>query len=256
MDGPFHFISSNIRFDNPSDGDHAWSHRRTGLAKILNSYNACIIATQEGRQPQLLDLAQLLPHHTLVDTHREWLEERMYPTLFVSKSIPVIESGDIWLSETPEVSGSLSFGSTFPRLCTWVRLKLNQQSLLVANVHLDHLQSETRLCQAQVLARQLLDRLTDDVMLVILGDFNEGPEVGVQQALLATLPFLHDPWVKLAVPEESSHHPFDQVERGGSRIDWILMDQRIAVETIFLDKTKVNDTWPSDHYPVICGFKL
>lgn len=256
MDGHFTFITSNIRFDNPADGVHDWAHRRQLLAKILNSHQPTIIATQEGRQPQLVDLAKLLPNHALIDAHREWMEERMYPTLYVSQSVPVSESGDIWLSETPDVKGSLSFGSTFPRLCTWIRLQLNGQNLLIADVHLDHVQAETRICQAQVLAQELLDRLHDNDMLILMGDFNEGPDFGVQRALLAALPFLHDPWIKCGNPEESSHHPFDNTERGGSRIDWMLMDQRISVEKIFLDKTQDGDTWPSDHYPVVCSIKL
>ena len=222
MDGPFTLISSNIRYDNPADGGHAWPHRREGLATILRDHQPLVIATQEGRQPQLLDLAGLLPHHDLVDGHRPWIEERMYPCLFVRNGTKVTASGDIWLSETPEVPGSTGFGSTFPRLCTWARLLVGEQTLVCVSAHLDHLRAETRAHQANVMGHQLAALLRPEDRLVLMGDFNEGVDGPARSNLLRKLPSLVDPWLTLGRPEEVSHHRFDGEHENGARIDWIL----------------------------------
>jgi hypothetical protein len=111
------FISSNIRFDNPHDGTNAWSHRRINLTNTLLFHAPEVIATQEGRYDQLKDFEGLLQNYFIVDDHRSWIKERMYPTFFLKKkAFELIKSEDIWLSETPEIAGSKSFGSAFPRL--------------------------------------------------------------------------------------------------------------------------------------------
>ena len=60
----------------------------------------------------------------------------MYPCLFFNPdSLTLTDSGDIWLSESPSTVGSCSFGSAFPRLCTWA---LFDEGILAVNVHLDN----------------------------------------------------------------------------------------------------------------------
>ncbi len=89
-------ITCNIRFDNPADGDNAWAHRRIFLRDTLLSDSPDIIATQEGRFDQLQDLNSLLEDYDLVDPHRSWIGERMYPTFFLKKSkFELMKSEDI-----------------------------------------------------------------------------------------------------------------------------------------------------------------
>ena len=141
-------LTCNIRFDNPADGANSWPHRRLFLRDILLSHSPDIIATQEGRFHQLQDLESLLPDYELVDDHRAWIGERMYPTFFVKKNrFEKMRSEDIWLSETPGVAGSRSFESAFPRLMTWMKIQPvnSQNDLWLVNTHLDHIKDETRL---------------------------------------------------------------------------------------------------------------
>lgn len=249
-------VSSNVRFDNPADGDHSWERRRELLARVLRSHSPDVIATQEGRRPQSEDLAGLLPRHRLATSHRHWIDERMYPCLYWNESLPEPRAtGDAWLSETPEVAGSSSFGSAFPRLLTWMRVRLGGRETLVVNTHLDHVREETRIEQAHVLASQI-QRLRGDSPLILLGDFNAGPTSSVREALLGAFPGLYDPWERLGRAEESSHHPFTGEWPEGKRIDWILLDARCVAEEVFLDKTREGGRWPSDHFPLVCRFRF
>ena len=252
-------ITCNIRFDNPSDGQNSWPHRRSILADLLHRHRPRIIATQEGRFDQLKDLEGLLGNYELVDLHRSWIKERMYPSFYVEKDFfEVLGSEDLWLSETPEIAGSLSFESTFPRLMTWVRVqpKGSTQSLLFINTHLDHVKPATRAGQTRVLVSEIKRIWHGECPLILMGDFNESPTQDVRAIIDAEFSGIQDAWRLFNPVEESSHHPFSGVCPEGSRIDWILVDQRAKVESCRMNKEMINGQYPTDHFPVICEISI
>lgn len=245
-------ITSNIRYENAHDGIHAWENRRPLLQSIFTEFGPDILATQEGKEKQIKTLVQGLPLK-LVAEHRQWIEDRMYPCLYVNEErIKVLDSGDIWLSETPYISGSVSFKSTFPRLCTWMRIGhlINNQEYMVINTHLDHVLEETRLEQINVLIKEIQNLNTDSVPLILMGDFNDSPGSIIRKIILEKLD-LKDPWIEEAIPEETTHHSFLGDKAEGSRIDWILVPQAFAVQDIRLEKKSFNNIFPSDHYPLL-----
>lgn len=252
-------ISSNIRFDNPDDGANAWPHRKTILSEILLSHDPHIIATQEGRKGQLKEFGDLLGQFEIVDHHREWIDERMYPSFFLKKEkFKLLSSNDFWLSETPHQAGSLSFGSAFPRLMTWMNLRPenSNQDLLIVNTHLDHIKSETRFEQIKVLTEGIKKVKNQDAKLIIMGDFNDGPQSEIRKYLNQSFPELHDSWSLHNQYEETSHHSFNGENNNGSRIDWVLADRELVIEECFLEKKTMNGKYPSDHFPVVCKIKL
>lgn len=252
-------ISSNIRFDNPADGDNAWPHRRSLLAQTLLAHSPDVIATQEGRFNQLKDFETLLTDYKIVDHHRSWIKERMYPTFFIRKNLfEVIKSEDLWLSETPDVAGSMSFGSSFPRLMTWMKIqpKNSDVNLLFVNTHLDHVKPETRHEQIKVFSDQIFRLKENGSKLIIMGDFNDSPDSHVRHILAGKFSGIQDSWKLFNSIEETSHHAFNGECQNGSRIDWILVDENLRVDNCFLDKSKVEGKYPSDHFPVVCKLSL
>jgi endonuclease/exonuclease/phosphatase family metal-dependent hydrolase len=245
-------MSSNIRYENAHDGIHSWENRSPILHKIITDFHPDILATQEGREKQIKSLAQLLPMK-LIESHREWMPDRMYPCLYVNEEqIKVKASGDIWLSETPQTPGSCSFKSTFPRLCTWTIAAhlVNNQDYFIANTHLDHILEETRLEQIKVLICEVKKLNTENLPLILMGDFNDSPSGVVRESILKSLD-LKDPWIETQLPEETSHHGFTGDQKAGDRIDWILVPQSFAVKEIHLEKKSFNGIFPSDHYPLL-----
>lgn len=245
--------TSNIRFANPADGHHDWPFRLPLLSEIYKNFGLDILGTQEGRLPQLKELDKQLPELELIDLHRNWIDERMYPCLFVNpKNIFVAEAGDIWLSETPHVAGSKSFESTFPRLCTWAKVTMKSSGLkiIVVNTHLDHVLSTTRQKQIQVLISEI--KKISNLPVIIVGDFNESPLTEIKSKLLLEFN-LKDPWNEFGYPEETSHHNFlgDKC-LDGDRIDWILIPKKFECLNLKLEKQSMNNgsLYPSDHYPL------
>jgi endonuclease/exonuclease/phosphatase family metal-dependent hydrolase len=248
------FTSCNIRFDNPADNHNSWSHRRHFLTQTLLKHDPDVIATQEGRYDQLKDFESLLEDYELVDHHRSWIKPRMYPSFFIKKNrFELNQSGDSWLSETPDVAGSLSFNSAFPRLMSWCKIqpKNHQKYFLIVNTHLDHIRTETRISQVRVLAQEIKKIWDQEFPLIIMGDFNDSPESEVRKCLNKEFA-LQDAWQLFNSTEEASHHAFQGEVLHGSRIDWIMVDERLKIESCMMDKSREGNTFPSDHYPVVC----
>lgn len=250
----FTIITSNIRFDNPADGKHDWNCRKGLLCKILNSYLPDIIGTQEGWEPQLRELEGLLNGLRIVDENRQWIDDRMYPSIFYRPSkFRLIHSGDIWLSESPYIPASKSFGSAFPRVCTWAILEDRKTSkqVFVVNAHLDHLETSTRQEQISVLINEI-NRVRSNLPIILTGDFNESPFGEVRSIINRRGVNLTDPWFDMKLPECESHHGFKGFREDGSRIDWILHSKNtLQCEKILMHKESLDGLYPSDHFPVV-----
>jgi endonuclease/exonuclease/phosphatase family metal-dependent hydrolase len=239
-------ISTNIRFDNPADGAHDWDGRKSCLIEKLLDFNPDIISSQEGRREQLFDFEKLLKFN-MVRSHRKWIEERMYPTIYSGRDIDIQSSGDIWLSETPDLAGSKSFDSAFPRLCTWIKASKDKDNFLLVNVHLDHVKEETRVEQIKVLIQEI-NKIREDLPLIICGDFNSIPAGKVRELLISSSLDLYDPWDKA---ELSSHHKFNGDTTIGDRIDWFLLSKKIKSTFIKFEQSCCAEIYPSDHFPLL-----
>ena len=245
-------VSSNIRFANDHDGKHSWKNRKGLLASTFNSLNIDFLGTQEGRKEQLNELAASLEHLKLIQNHRMWIADRMYPSLFYNfNKYEVLHSQDIWLSTTPHEPGSSSFNSAFPRLFTLATFenKITLEKICVVNTHLDHILSSTREYQVQVLIQEL--KALKLKPHIIMGDFNEKPCHNIKKAMSEEFQ-LYDPWCEKNIPEETSHHGFKGTSTLiGDRIDWILVNTKWKCSSIYLEKKSVNNIYLSDHYPLV-----
>lgn len=254
-------MSCNIRFENPHDGNNDWPHRKDFLSELIKSRSPDLLGTQEGREPQLRSLEKLLEDYEILDQHRDWIEVRMYPTIFLRKEkFKILNSGDIWLSETPQIPGSSSFNSAFPRLCTYAHLLdlKNDTELLYINCHLDHVREETRVEQARVLTTEVQKLSLPKEKILISGDFNSRPDGKVREIIRESLGGLVDPWKFFGYAEETSFHKFDGVDpdNSKSRIDWILCGDLFKPSTVELIKDNKNGSYPSDHFFIYAEFKL
>lgn len=247
-------MTCNIRFENPRDEENNWPNRKSLVAEIIEKRSPDFIGTQEGLQGQLLSLDELLPSYEMIANHRDWITDRMYPTIFLKKGrFNVLQSGDIWLSETPDVPASKSFDSAFPRLCTYaevIDLKKDGTKLVLINCHLDHVLETTRENQISVLCEEIIKKFSKDIQLILVGDFNSAPNDTVRAKLKNYFPELIDPWLELNIPEECTFHKFDGIDPIGdkSRIDWTLHSPSFKV--ISTESVKENDEgkYPSDHF--------
>jgi endonuclease/exonuclease/phosphatase family metal-dependent hydrolase len=248
-------ITSNIRFNNPADLENSWDARKEFYYTSMNSYKPLILATQEGRQDQLRQLELGLDGMLLEDRNRVWIDERMYPCLYLGQSIVVTDSGDRWLSETPTIAGSKLIDAAFPRLLTWAVLEFEGCQFIVVNMHLDHTTNEVRLAQATIAVAEIKKINSTQLPLVLTGDFNSAPDGVVYQYFIKELG-LTDPWKLHEKSEESSYHKFLGSLPEGKRIDWILHSEEFKTKEIKLLKDHDQGVYLSDHFPVFCDISL
>ncbi len=173
MSEALHIGTFNVRWANPGDGEHQWQHRRARLFELLRGWQPDVLGLQEPRASQLDDLRRALPDYDSVATGRDDGERggEFCPIFYRCERLEGIGSGTFWFSETPDVPGSQSWGSSHPRICTWAELKErgSGEAFRVYNLHWDH-QSQAARENSALLLRSVLRTVAGPI--VVLGDFN------------------------------------------------------------------------------------
>ena len=135
----FRAMSFNIRFDFETDGSNRWPHRKATVAKVIRESQAFFACLQEDKGEQIDDLRPLLPGYQLLGRGRNDNGSGERCAIVVkSEDVQVRESGDFWLSDTPDVPGSNTWNDRYPRKVTWALLEVKRcrTPLLVLNTHL------------------------------------------------------------------------------------------------------------------------
>lgn len=170
----------NIRNSNAQDGPNSWEKRRDTLAALVRKINPDILGTQEVLKDQLKYLTATFSNYGVYGAGRNnGKHAGEHSALFYKKDkFEFIMGGNFWLSLTPDKPGSKSWDAAITRICSWVKLKDKStgQPLLVFNTHFDHRGKEARRKSAALL-RHMVDSLaSENIPVIITGDFNFGPE--------------------------------------------------------------------------------
>ena len=243
-------MTFNLRFATPLDGPNEWEFRKDMVVEIIGNHLPDLLGTQEGTVPQLLYLEEHLTGYLPLTAHRRVDPTCQYPTIFYrGDRFHVEESDEFWLSETPQVHRSLSWGSAFPRMVTYGRFreKGRANSFYFINTHLDHVSEAARREGARMI-REFFFPLNRPMILV--GDFNESPDGPVYREFIHRDSPLRDTWRQVQPPEVESptQHGFDGRPRG-SRIDWILDTPPFLVRRVAKVTDNQEGRYPSDHFP-------
>lgn len=244
MRAPLRFMTFNLRRDVPHDGAHAWPHRRHAAAEVVRAHRPHVIGTQEGLPHQLAALDADLPAYGRVGAARCGRgEDEACAIFFDATRLRLEASGDLWLSQTPDVPGSASWGSACQRLVTWARLRDRDggREVRVASTHFDHASEEARRRSARLLAERLDG-------FVLLGDFNATPGSLVHRALTKRWRDSHDAAAR-GHDDGLTFHAF--TGRARSRIDWVLAPDGAEVLSHTVARDRPWGRLPSDHWAVV-----
>jgi endonuclease/exonuclease/phosphatase family metal-dependent hydrolase len=172
-------MTFNIRYENDNDkGRRNWRERVVGIVKLVRVEQPDVLGIQEGLHGQVSDLWASLTDYGFVGTGRsDGKREGEYSGIFFNRDrfgLDVGKSGMIWLSDTPEKPGSMTWGNGIPRVATWVRLtdRASGQSLWVVNMHLDHKNQTSREKGVRLMAERMVAMNPDGEPVVWMGDFN------------------------------------------------------------------------------------
>ncbi|HEX2748158.1 MAG TPA: endonuclease/exonuclease/phosphatase family protein, partial [Verrucomicrobiales bacterium] len=169
-------------------------------------------------------------------------------------------SGTFWLSDTPEVVASSTWGNKVTRICTWGRFKnkTSGKELFVFNAHFDHQSQPSREKAAALVLQRIRDR-GSNAPVIVTGDFNATPENAAVTTLLKGPPVFTEAWLSLhkdiPAAEAGTFHDFSGKQDRG-HIDYIFSSPEITpVESAILHDGK-DGKYPSDHFPVRATLKV
>lgn len=264
-DEPIRVLSFNLRFDNPADGPDRWKRRRKAVAAFIDG-TADVAGLQEARRCALGWLVRHLGAFHWVGVGRnDGRRKGEYAPVFYRRDRFVRgDRGTFWLSTRPDEPGSTSWGTSRPRIATWVvlRERASAREVLVVNVHLDHRSAEAR-AEGAKLIRKRLGPLADGRPVILTGDFNDGP--GGDAHRILTDPTLTDRGPTLVDARSVSlggHEGPDSTWTGfkavkeGRVIDFVLVSSDITVLCHRSVEDRPGGRFLSDHLPVLAVVAL
>lgn len=155
-----------------------------------------------------------------------------------------------WLSDSPDVPGSRSFGNLFPRIVVQAELQdlATRTRFHVLVTHLDHLSERSRRACADLI-RAEVESL--DAPAAVLGDFNTGGRSATHRALTGgPLADSFDLARERLDPGFGSYSHYRSPRVGARRLDWILVSRATAVDAAGVDAARPSGVAVSDHDPV------
>lgn len=245
-------VSYNLRFASETD-PQPWSRRRGPMIELLSRLAPDILGTQEGLDHQLADLMAGLPgHYRLCSEHRhDGGTEENSAIIYDARRVELITIEHQWLSDTPDLPGSITWGNGLPRmysLATFRRIS-DAAEQFVITTHFDH---ESSRAQANS-ARQLIDRISrldPDRPVVVMGDFNSGEDSEPYAIMIES--GLRDAYLSASErgPRLGTFNNYGPPNPEGARIDWILVNDHVPVRSARMVDEAPGGQYPSDHLPV------
>lgn len=246
-------MSFNLRYDTPKDGPNAWPKREAAVRWVWEHVDADVVGVQEALPHQLDDLMRWVSGYEYVGRGRDADGGGEHVAIFFKRDVwECLEHGDFWLSDTPDVPGSRTFGNRLPRMVTWARLRNRTgQTCLFVNTHLDHESEEAKVKGAWLITSFIAEGNADEPV-VLTGDFNAGPDSSVLRTFLQA-GTLVDLLAQLGA-DQYTVHGFKDVPN--ARIDYILGSPDVLGKKAVVLTEKPQGLYPSDHYPIYADVEI
>lgn len=257
---PLDVMSFNIRYGTANDGENRWEARRAMLFDLVREQNADVVGLQEALAFQIDEIAAAAPAYAVIGVGRDDAARKgeYAAILYRRDRFHVAQSGTFWLSDTPEIVASTTWGNRITRICTWARLvDRDGRAFWLFNVHLDHESQPSREKSVALLRRRIEARAFPGEPVVVTGDFNAGEKNAALGALTSDGAFVDT--FRVARPGETitgtfTGFGFGKVE--GEKIDYIFVQAPAAVLSASIVRTSRGNRYPSDHFPVVARIQL
>ncbi|MBO6080916.1 MAG: endonuclease/exonuclease/phosphatase family protein [Bacteroidales bacterium] len=244
-------ISFNIRYNNPDDGDNIWENRRDNAVIMVNMENPDFLCVQEAYYVQLSYLLNSLQKYSYIGLGRDDGKQggEHMAILYRKDRFEVVEHGDFWLSETPDVC-SRGWDAVCHRIVTWGYFldKQTGKHVYCFNTHLDHVGEVARRESVKLITQRIKEIVKDKKAPVFLtGDFNS--DINSE---------IFDP-LKKVMKQARKDAPV--TDNKGTFNGWGSAPNNIVIDHIFyknakpmvfktLNENKYGRALISDHYPI------
>lgn len=259
---PLTVMSYNLRFLNPNEKpEDQWSKRKLLMVELLKQLAPDVMGTQEGVYQQLKDLAAEMPELDWIGLGRDGGSRGEFMAVFYRKArLEPLAYDHFWLSDTPEVIASATWGNSNRRMVTWIKFRDRQTGgeFYLINTHFDH-QIQPAREKSATLLRERVAKLDAKLPILVTGDFNAAAEKNQAYTILTEDKFFADAW--LVAKERkgegiATFNGFEGIKANGPRIDWILTHGDVQVDRMETVTFSRNGRFPSDHFPIVAQLRL
>ncbi|WP_373518567.1 endonuclease/exonuclease/phosphatase family protein [Pricia sp.] len=247
-------MTYNIKYDNVNDTVNNWNERKEKLVELIEHYGPSFIGIQEALHRQVTYIDSSLTDFSYIGVGRDdGKKQGEYSEIhYDSTRYKVLEHNTFWLSDTPDTP-SVGWDAALERICTYGLFENlgSGKRLWVFNTHFDHKGETAREKSAQLIIDKIKEINTDDLPVVLTGDFNLAPDETPIQTLKNYMEDGQQITKALFYGPSGSFNGFDLEMILDRRIDYIFV-KNLAVENyMHIDDRLENLKYISDHLPVL-----
>lgn len=241
-------MSYNVYYKNLTD------ERIARVVETVRNYSPDILGIQEG-MPKLCNALREAfgDEYDMLGIGREGDDKSENCNVMYKTSVfELVDSGTLWLSETPEEMSVLK-NASLPRIMTYQLLerKSDSQRILHVNTHFDLGGSKVRCNEVEILTTLINERFEGLYPVVVTGDFNARPDTAEISAMIdAGYTVTHS-------VGDSTSPTFQGFGKKEAKIlDYCFADKMLPIVSYELGDGMIDGEWASDHNPIVSTLQL
>jgi len=255
---PINVATYNLRYNNKGDGVNAWPNRKEFVKALIKFHEFDIFGTQEGLRGQLNDIAELNEFAFFGAGRDDGKEAGEHSAIFYRKDrFKMLESGNFWLSETPDKPGKGWDATCCNRICSWGKFRdlKTKKEFFFFSVHFDHQGVEARRQSGKLMVARIKE-ITKNNPVILVGDLNSTPETEQVQTIQTLLRDAHTVTAQPPYGPEGTFNSFKFDAPMDKRIDYIFVSKQFDVLKYGVLTDAKEQRYPSDHQPVVAKVVL
>ncbi len=251
-------ISFNMRFDNPGDAPNDWPSRMPLVETYMKNEMPDVMGVQEALYHQNEDMLKMMPGYAYIGSGRDdGKQSGEFSSVFYNtKILEILEDSQFWLSETPDVPGSIGWEAVLPRVVCWARFKHVEsgKEFYFFNTHYSHVSDLARERSMEFMSEKIKE-IAGDEPVIVTGDFNitQGSELyNYMESHLKEQNNLQNSSLiaeEVIPPADNTVTGFRDEIRPRV-IDYIFVNEHFNVKSYAVDTYKQDSLFISDHWPV------
>lgn len=252
--------SFNLRMDTPNDGEYVWANRKEMVKSLIRFHDLDIIGTQEGFKHQLDDILELKEYAYVGAGRDDGKDGGEHSAIIYRKNrLELMDNGDFWFSETPDMPGKGWDATCCNRICSWAKFrdKASGKKFFVFNSHYDH-EGKVARKNSSLLLLKMIGQIAGNNPVFVTGDFNATPDDDPIQTIYHS-GILNDSYLVTQEPPygtEGTFHGYRSDAPMKSRIDYIWVTPDITVKKYGVLNEMPYGKFPSDHFPVVIQARM
>ncbi|MCF2487946.1 endonuclease/exonuclease/phosphatase family protein [Dyadobacter sp. CY347] len=250
--------SYNLRYNTANDGVNAWPNRKENVKGLIRFHEFDIFGVQEALIGQLKDVAELTEFTFYGKGRDDGKEGGEHSAIFYKKDrFKALQSGDFWLSETPDKPGKGWDATCCNRIASWVKFQdlLSKKEFYFFNVHFDHQGVEARRQSGHLMVKKISE-IAGKSTVILTGDFNSTPETEQIKTIQGLLSDSHEVTKQPPYGPEGTFNSFKFDAPMDKRIDYIFVSKNINVLKYGVLTDAKEQRYPSDHQPVLVKIEI